>query len=39
MDTNMAMFRHADMAGVVPYTVSWQVKQRLGDKEGSTPWI
>jgi sugar phosphate isomerase/epimerase len=28
---------YADMARVVPYTVNWQVKQRLGGKEGSTP--
>lgn len=26
-----------DMARIVPYTVNWQVKQRLGGKEGSTP--
>jgi hypothetical protein len=26
-----------DMARVVPYTVNWQVKQRLGGKEGTTP--
>ena len=28
---------YADMARVVPYTVNWQVKQRLGGKEGTTP--
>jgi len=28
---------YADMARVVPYTVNWQVKQRLGGKEGSIP--
>jgi sugar phosphate isomerase/epimerase len=28
---------YADMARVVPYTVNWQVKQRLGGKEGSAP--
>jgi sugar phosphate isomerase/epimerase len=28
---------YTDMARVVPYTVNWQVKQRLGGKEGSTP--
>jgi len=25
------------MARVVPYTVNWQVKQRLGGKDGKTP--
>ena len=28
---------YVDMARVVPYTVNWQVKQRLGGKEGTTP--
>jgi sugar phosphate isomerase/epimerase len=28
---------YVDMAKVVPYTVNWQVKQRLGGKEGTTP--
>jgi len=28
---------YADMARVVPYTVNWQVKQRIGGKEGTTP--
>jgi sugar phosphate isomerase/epimerase len=28
---------YVDMALVVPYTVNWQVKQRLGGKEGTTP--
>jgi sugar phosphate isomerase/epimerase len=28
---------YVDMAQVVPYTVNWQVKQRLGGKEGTTP--
>jgi sugar phosphate isomerase/epimerase len=28
---------YADMARVVPYTVNWQVKQRLGGKQGTTP--
>ena len=28
---------YADMARVVPYTVNWQVKQRLGGKDGTTP--
>jgi sugar phosphate isomerase/epimerase len=28
---------YEDMARVVPYTVNWQVKQRLGGKEGKTP--
>jgi hypothetical protein len=28
---------YADMARVVPYTVNWQVKQRLEGKQGSTP--
>jgi sugar phosphate isomerase/epimerase len=28
---------YADMARVVPYTVNWQVKQRLGGKTGATP--
>jgi len=28
---------YADMARVVPYTVNWQVKQRLGGKEGDAP--
>jgi sugar phosphate isomerase/epimerase len=28
---------YADMARVVPYTVNWQVKQRLGGKEGDVP--
>jgi hypothetical protein len=28
---------YQDMARVVPYTVNWQVKQRLGGKEGTTP--
>jgi hypothetical protein len=27
---------YVDMAQVVPYTVNWQVKQRLGGKEGTT---
>ena len=27
---------YVDMARVVPYTVNWQVKQRLGGKEGTT---
>jgi sugar phosphate isomerase/epimerase len=26
-----------DMARVVPYTVNWQIKERLGGKEGATP--
>ena len=25
------------MARVVPYTVNWQIKERLGGKEGTTP--
>ncbi len=28
---------YVDMARVVPYTVNWQVKQRLGGKEGDVP--
>ncbi len=28
---------YADMARLVPYTVNWQVKQRLGGKEGTVP--
>ena len=28
---------YEDMARVVPYTVNWQVKQRLGGKDGKTP--
>jgi sugar phosphate isomerase/epimerase len=28
---------YVDMARVVPYTVNWQVKQRLGGKEGTEP--
>jgi sugar phosphate isomerase/epimerase len=28
---------YVDMARVVPYTVNWQVKQRLGGKTGTTP--
>jgi len=28
---------YADMARVVPYTVNWQVKERLGGKQGTTP--
>jgi sugar phosphate isomerase/epimerase len=28
---------YVDMARVVPYTVNWQVKQRLGGKEGTAP--
>jgi len=28
---------YVDMARIVPYTVNWQVKQRLGGKEGTTP--
>jgi sugar phosphate isomerase/epimerase len=28
---------YQDMARVVPYTVNWQVKQRLGGKEGTVP--
>ncbi len=28
---------YVDMARVIPYTVNWQVKQRLGGKEGTTP--
>jgi sugar phosphate isomerase/epimerase len=28
---------YADMARVVPYTVNWQVKQRLGGRDGNTP--
>ena len=28
---------YVDMARVVPYTVNWQVKQRIGGKEGTTP--
>jgi sugar phosphate isomerase/epimerase len=28
---------YVDMAKVVPYTVNWQVKQRLGGKEGTAP--
>lgn len=28
---------YVDMARIVPYTVNWQVKQRLGGKEGTAP--
>lgn len=28
---------YVDMARVVPYTVNWQIKQRLGGKEGTIP--
>jgi sugar phosphate isomerase/epimerase len=28
---------YEDMARVIPYTVNWQVKERLGGKQGTTP--